>query len=200
MSDPGAILGRMRAVADEQAENIQSSIDQVQAQIDEYNEEIDGVSNGLCNVISHDTTGTLTLYLDSTKLEEIELLYPEVPGTLGPVYIVYGVTYGIIDFDTGNVEDWEFRQDNLLDDPGPPPGPPDPEYYVRYVYIPGDDIEIDKLVTNFDFGNDYLTRPLTTGASYGLIPNRDNLISAKALLEQNKNKVEGSKTVFENYI
>lgn len=200
MSDPGAILGRMRAVADEQAENIQSSIDQVQAQIDEYNKEIDGVLNGLCNVISHDTTGTLTLYLNSTKLEEIELLYPEVPGTLGPVYIVYGVTYGTIDFDTGNVEDWEFRQDNLLDDPGPPPGPPDPEYYVRYVYIPGDDAEIDKLVADFDFGNDYITRPLTSGASYGLNDNLTGLNSAKSLLTEDKNKISASKSIFEDYI
>jgi len=196
MPSPSDILGYMSAQADEQVTSLASSIGQVDDQIDVTEEEIDGVENGLCGGVS-DSTGTMTVYLTEDKLTELQAIWPEVPGTLGPLYIVFGGSYGSIDYTTGNVTDWEYRQDNLvIIPPAPVPVPP---YYVRYVYTPGDDTEIDKFKTDYDFGNDYLTRPLTSGASYGLYDNLAGLNSAKSLLTQDKNKIEASKAIFEDY-
>jgi len=189
MASPADALGMMKAKVDEQVANVQGSIGQVEEQIDTTLEEIDGVENGLCGVAQTD----LTEYLDTTKLDELKAVYPAVPGSLGEVYIVYGGTYGTIDYTTGNLTDWEFRQDDLSLTP-PPPG-----YFVRYTYTPGDDTEIDTFVDDFSFGNDYLTRPQTSGATYGLYDTQSNLTTAKGILESNKNKVANSKAIFERY-
>jgi hypothetical protein len=203
------ILKEMMDVGDEQIENIQLSINQIQEQIDDYNEKINAIQDAICSVITDDSTGLLTIYLDSTKFEEIDALFPPVESELGEVYLVYGAGYGTIDWSDGDIAigatDWEYRQENLVEEEDPenpegPPLPPDPEYYVRYSYTPGDDTTIDTLVDDFDFANDYLIRPLITGASYGLIPNRDNLSFALSILNANKNKVENTPDVFNDYI
>jgi len=199
MASPSDILGYMSAEADERVDSITSSIGQVEEQIDVTLEEIDGVENGLCGVAETDMSD----YLNTTKLDEIKAAYPAVPGTLGECYIVYGGTYGSIAWSSpgpvGNITDWEYRQDNLVIPPLPAPPVPSPAYYVRYVYTPGDDTTIDKLVTDYEFGNDYLTRPLTSGASYGLYDNLSGLQSAQSLLTADKNKIAASKTIFEDY-
>lgn len=174
MTSPSDILGGMIDVADEQSENTQNSIDQVQEQIDNYNEKIDGVQNGLCGVAESDLTG----YLDSTKVLELSYLDAD--------HVEYGGDYGTINT-TGGIDDF-----SILDTTG--------NVVYRYEGVNWDnDPIITKLVTDYAFGNDYLTRPLTSGASYGLIPNRDNLVFAKSLLQENKDKIDDSKTTFEDY-
>jgi len=185
MANAADKLGQMSAESEFQAGNIEQSIEQVQEQIKEYNEEIDALQNGMCDVISHDTTGTLTMYLDSTKLEEIELLYGDPFNT--PFELEYGPDYGKIDWEDGGVTDFKIV---------------DSTANTMYKYSGtnwDNDPYIQKLIDDFDYANDYLTRPLITGATYGLIPNRDNLLNAKALLEQNKNKIAASKDAFEGY-
>jgi len=44
-----------------------------------------------------------------------------------------------------------------------------------------------------------LTRPLTSGATYGLIPYKANLNSAISILTNNKNKLDNSVSYFEDY-
>ena len=180
------ILKEMMDVGDEQIENIQSSIDQIQEQIDDYNEKINAIQEAICSVIGDDSTGSLTLYLDSTKVEEIELLYGD-PGNT-PFEIEYGENYNTIDYDDGGVTDFRIL---------------DVTANIVYEYNGtnwDNDPIIEKLVNDYEFANDYLTRPLITGASYGLIPNRDNLSFALSILNANKNKVENTPDVFNDYI
>jgi len=184
MAEPSDILRKMINESEDQAADIQSSIDQVQAQIEELNEQIDALQNGMCLDIS-DSTGSLTLYLDSTKLEEIELLYGDPFNT--PFELEYGPDYGKIDWVDGGVTDFK-----IVDSTGN-------TMYEHSGTNWDNDPHIQKFIDDFDFANDYLTRPLTTGATYGLIPSRDNLLGAKALLEQNRNKIVASEGALEDY-
>lgn len=187
MSNPSSVLGDMIAVADEQVENLESSLEQVQEQLDDYNEQATGIEDGQCGSISDDTTGQLTIYLQTTKLQEIQITYPTA-------YLYKGTTYGSIAWSdpgpVGNVTDWEYRVDDAL---------PAITYTVVYIYTPGDDSNIDKWVSDFSFGNDYLTKPFTDGATYGVYANITALGSALSLLNSNKSKIENSKTSFEDY-
>lgn len=181
MPSPSDILGYMQAAADEQVTNGENSIAQVDEQIDATEEEIDGLENGLCGVAETDMTD----YLDNTKLAEIEALYGDPFNT--PFSMSYGPNYGTIDYTTGGITDF-----TILDVSG----------VVMYSYLGvnwDSDPDIIEWVDDYAFGNDYLTRPLTSGASYGLYDNLSGLNSAKSLLTQDKNKVSASKAIFERY-
>ena len=181
MPSPSDILGYMQAEADERVDSITSSISQVDEQIDATEEEIDGVENGLCG----EAETEMTDYLDNTKFAEIEALYGDPFNT--PFSMNYGPNYGSINYTTGGITDF-----TILDVSGT----------VMYQYLGTNwdsDPTIIKLVDDYAFGNDYLTRPLTSGASYGLYDNLSGLNSAKSLLTQDKNKIEASKAIFEDY-
>ena len=184
------VLRQMINVSDDQVANIESSIDQIDELIFDTQTQIDGLEDGMCGV---DET-SMTIYLQGPKLAAIQVAHPAA-------YLVFGGTYGSIAWSDpgplGNITDWEYRVD--LPIPPPPAPPPDPPYTVVYSYIPGDDTTIDKLANDFNFANDYLTRPLTSGASYGLKPYKSNLITAKNLLTENKDKIAASKTALEGY-
>jgi hypothetical protein len=140
----------------------------------------------------------LNKFSQSYEIQNIEF-YIKISDS---VYIVYGGAYGTIDYTTGNITDWEYRQDNLVPTPSIPPalpGPPVPAYYVRYEYTPGDDTTIDDLVADYSFGNDYLTRPPITGATYGIIPRIGSLTNAANILNENADKVGDSVAVFNKY-
>lgn len=174
-------LRQMINSAPEQINNINSSISQIDAQIDDLNTQIDGVQNGMCGAAE----SNLTDYLDNTKLAEIEALYG-TPLTI-PFSVDYGSEYGTIDYTTGGISD--FR---IIDTTG----------NVEYEYLATNwdsDATIVKLIGDYEFGNDYLTRPLTSGASYGLIPSRDNLIFAKSILQENLDEITASQTALEDY-
>lgn len=182
MASPKEILGSMVAAADGQINNLDSSISQVDEQIDDITEQIDGVENGMCAVAESD----LTDYLDNTKLAEIEALYGDPFNT--PFSVDYGADYGKIDYTDGGITD--FR---IIDNTG--------NTMYEYGGVNWDsDPDITQWVSDFAFGNDYLTRPLVpVGASYGLYPQLSNLTTAKNILTSNKNKIEASKTAFGDY-
>jgi len=164
------VLENMIQDAPDQIAAIESSLGQIDDQIADLTTEIDGVTSDLCGVSKED----LTSYLQTTKLPTIPGGVTVVPGTGS---IAYG-SVGISDF-------------QILDSTGIP---------VYSMTVNWDsDATIQKYVDDFDFGNDYLTRPLTTGATYGLIPSRSALQSAKSLLEENKATLEDSIIVFEDY-
>jgi len=56
-----------------------------------------------------------------------------------------------------------------------------------------------RLIEKFEFTIDYLTREYTTGATYGLLPSRNALVDAKKLLIENKEKINNSLDIFEDY-
>jgi len=178
MATPAEILREMTENVESQSENLASSISQVEAQIDDLEEQIDGIQNGLCGVAESD----LIAYLDGTKIPELEIIYGSAPHTVS-----YGGTFGTIGYGTGNITDWI-----ILDSTG------NPVFEYLGTNWDGDAI-ITQYITDYSFGNDYLTRPLTSGATYGLIPRRDNLDIALAILEENKVKVDASEDIMDRY-
>lgn len=170
------VLRQMINDSDDQVSDIESSIGQIDGLIDDTQTQIDGLEDGMCTPSEND----LTTYLDGPKLSELELLY-------GPCTVSYGPNYGSIDYTDGGIIDWE-----VLDSTA--------GVVYKYLGVNWDgDATITKLIGDFDFANDYLTRPLTSGASYGLKPYKSNLNTAKSLLNQNKTKIADSKTALEDY-
>jgi len=167
--------------APSQVADVESSISQIESQIDDLNEQITGVQDGMCAVAESD----LTSYLAGTKLAQIEALYGTPLNT--PFSIVYGPNYGTINYTTGGITDF-----TIIDVSGT----------VEYQYLGANwdsDATITKLIQDYAFGNDYLTRPLTSGATYGLIPAKNNLEFAKGLLQENSDKLTDSIGTFEDY-
>lgn len=178
MTTQSDVLRDMSNNADTEAEEIDAQIEQLDVSIDEYNEKIDGVQNGVCAVAEDDLVG----YLDGTKLTELEILLGQ------SLAIVYGSEFGTIDYETGGLTDFTIIDTTTS--------------IVVYEYegVGWDsDAKITKLVEDYAFSNDYLTRPLDSGATYGLIPNRNSLLDAKSILQNNKQKAQDSKTGFADY-
>ena len=174
------ILKEMMNNANDEIENIESALEQMDEQILILDEQIDAVENGMCVQAKNQ----LIDYLENVKL----LLFPL--GTL-----TYGSNFGIIDYETGGITDFEITE---MDETAIPP-----ESVVVYEYEGtgwDNDQTIIKLINDYNFGNDYLTRPLDSGATYGLKPNRNNLGQAKTLLQNNANKILNSKTAFDDYV
>lgn len=166
----------------EQSDNLANNISQIEDLKNETDEEIDAITNGVCGVAESD----LTDYLTNVKLPEFQLIEPTALLTFGP-------TYGSINYSSGNITDWKISYIAVLPIPGE---------IILYEYE-GDgwdnDTQIITWVDDFDFGNDYLTRPLTSGATYGLNSYKDNLDTAISILTNNKNKIDDSVTYFEDY-
>jgi len=179
---PGSdILRGMINDAPAQVADVESSISQIEDQIDMLTDQITGVRDGMCAVAQ----GDLTSYLETTKLPEIETLYGNPLNK--PFSVVYGPKYGTINYTTGGITDF-----TIIDVSGT----------VEYQYLGANwdsDATIIKLITDHAFGNDYLTRPLTSGATYGLMPAQSNLDYAKGLLQENADKVSDSIGIFEDY-
>lgn len=172
MSAASDKLREMVNNVEDQVEAIDSSITQIQAQIDELNEQDDAIVDGILDVVSPDL---------ETYLEDVKRL--EFPGSI----VEIGATYNVIGY--GNeLTDWALIDSTTLN----------PVYVYEGVGW-DDSTAIIYFVTEWDFGNDYLTRPLTTGASYGIRPYREALEDAKDLLEENKDKIEASETAFEGF-
>jgi len=190
------VLSEMVNNAPDESANIDTQVEQ----IEEVQDELEEKNQAIRECVTDKAEDDMRDYLDTTKLAEIQALYPEIPLVRGPVYVVYGASYGTIGYGTGNITDWEFRQDNLVPDPGPPPGPPDPAYWVRYTFTPGDDTSIDGWNSDYDFGNDYITHPVGIGAAYGLEPLVAMYEQGKATLLGNKAKIDQSIGVFQKYL
>lgn len=159
--------------APQQVENIESSIAQVQDQIDDLQEEDDAIKNAVLDTAASE----LADYLTNVKAP-----------SLGNTYVSFGGSYNVIGY--GNqLTDWSIKDATSNNN----------------VYVYGGvgwdgDLNIVQWVQDWAFGNDYLTRPLTSGATYGIRPYKSNLNSAKALLQQNSNKVANSIDTFNRYI
>jgi len=171
-----------------------ASIDQSIEQIEEKQAELEEMNAAIRECVTDKARDELQAYLQGSKLDQLKLLHPATP-FLSEVYLVIGPTYGTIGFGTGNITDWEYRQDII-----PVPIPPLPSYIVVYTYTPGEDFLIDDWVSDYDFGNDYITHPVGIGAAYGLEPLVDMYEQGKDTLLGNKAKIEASVGVFEKYL
>ena len=137
------ILRQMINDAPDQVANINNSIGQIENLIDDLDEQIDALTNGMCAPAE----AALTDYLDNTKLPEIEALYGTPFNT--PFYVDYGPDYGTIDYTTGGISDWSIKDSsgNI-------------EYSLTVNW--DSDTTISKPIDDYDFANNYLTRPLTS--------------------------------------
>lgn len=166
------VLREMINDAPQQVEDIDNSISQIDDLISDYNDKITAMEDDMASVAE----SNLTTYLEGTKMPAI-----------GGDSVVYGPNYGTIDYTDGGITEF-----SILDSTG--------NTIYEYAGVGWDsDVTIVGYVDDYDFANDYLTRPLTSGATYGLIPSRDNLSTAKAILEDNKSKIEDSITDMESY-
>lgn len=172
-------LQNMRDDAPDQVIAIGISISQVEDQIADIQRQIDAVNDELCTAAENG----LIDYLNNVKIPELKHLYMAI----NPILVTYG-NFGTIGYGTGNISNW-YIEDSTAG-----------TIYEYHGINWDDDTSVTNFVTDYSFGNDYLTRPLTTGATYGLIPTRTNLQTALGILTNNRNKVENSIDVFERYI
>lgn len=192
MTTSSDVIRKMIDDVEGQLEAIDNGILQIEGQIDAYNDEIDALEDEPGAINEADMTD----YLNNTKVPYFQSIWV-VPPFFNTVYIEYGPNYGVYEYDAQNLTDWIiWRQ--------PPTVPPDPapdpiEIYIYEGVGWDSDVNIIGYQDNWDWVNDYLTKPLDEGASYGLIPNRDSLEGAKSLLEVDKLKLEESLIELESY-
>jgi len=178
-------LREMVSDAETNSENLTDQISQIESSRDDITDQISAIENGMCGANETD----MTSYLTNVKLPAFQVTYPTA-------VLSFGGTYGNIDYSTGNITDWEIYYMTA------PVLPAIPVKVVLYEYngIGWDsDSDIITLVDHFEFGNDYLTRPLTSGATYGLNPYKSNLNSAIDILTENKDKIDQSIAYLEPY-
>ena len=164
-------LTEMIKEAPEQSEALASSIGSVTNEISEITKDRNAVQEGVAGV----SRDLLINYLENTKMAEV-----------GGDAVVYGGTFGTIGYGTGNITDWHIDSTSV------------PIYEYLGVGWDGD-AAIIELIEDYDFANDFITRPLTTGATYGYNPNITSLDEAKDILEENKDKIDESIDVFSRY-
>jgi len=158
-----------------------TAINQIQEQIDKLNSEISAITDDICGVAQ----SFMTNYLTDTKIPELEIAFPQYGE---PFSVVYGPTFGTIEYGVGNIYDF-----SILDSTA--------NVIYQYLGINWDsDDNIILRVDDFDFANDYLTRPLDSGATYGLTPMRNIKSAAKSIVSTNIGKIENSIEIFERYV
>jgi len=140
-------------------------------EINELIKDRNAIQSGVCG----NAEQQLRDYLENTKMAEV-----------GGDTVVYGPNFGTINFTTGGITDWHIDATSVN--------------VYEYLGIGWDgDTTIIQLIEDYAFGNDYITRPLTSGATYGLNPTIAILTVARDILQENKDKVDESIIVFEDY-
>jgi hypothetical protein len=182
IADTNKLTAMIKDVPDQVA-GLESSIGSIGDTIDELKSQRSAIQTGVC--------GKAKTYMIAYITDNILPLYPGG-------YIVYGSGFGTIGFGTGNISAWAIYKDIVTPNPTPPPATITTPTLV-YPYTRGDYSEIDQWVDDYDFGNDYITKPLTDGATYGLTPNISTLGLGKDILQENKDKIANSIDTFSRY-
>jgi len=159
--------------APDQVAKIEGSIASVESAIDSLTKQKDSIENGVCGKAKTDAIDIIE-----------NTIFPD-KSTNPNDFIEYGSEFGIISYSPlGNLTDWEIKDEFGA---------------TIYSYSSGDYPDLDTLVGDYSFGNDYLTRPTTTGASYGINPKIASLTGAANLLNENADKVADSQAIFDKY-
>ena len=191
MSQETNKLTSMVKAAPDQVEGLGKSIDAVQDEMDSLQSEISAVTDGVCGTTNSD----LQAYLNDVKIPELALASGK---PITDYRVTLGGTYGTVVYPTGNISDWAIELKTIVIPVPPPILPPVITWVPVYVYLGvgwDADTEITTWITDYSFGNDYITRPVTSGATYGLQPNFDLVQTGKSILETNQAKVDASITV-----
>ncbi len=191
-------------MSDETAAKLREMRDSVQDQVDALSNSISQIEDQI-QELTDEATAIETEVTDFTKDSVIDLLENTILIDKGGDYVSYGSTFGLIQWTpAGNLTDWAIIKNIVTPNPLPPP-PTITTPTVIYTYTPGDYPDLDQWVADYAFGNDYLTRPLYDSglaeeASYGIYPTIANLGTGLEYVENNKDKVEDSESVFTRYI
>ena len=179
IADTNKLTQMIKNVPDQSAA-LENGIQSLTDEVEDLTKQKSAITDGVCG---------------STKADTIDLLENTILPFWHGDYVYYGPTFGIISSGDptvpelpGNLIDWAIMKEvPLLPD------------IPLYVYHAGDYPQLDIMVADYSFGNDYVTKPLTEGATYGLSPNISTLNEGKSLLQANKAKVEASIDVFQKY-
>lgn len=156
-----------------QVEGLLDNVNAISDEVDSLTEQRNAVQNGVCG---------------KTKSDAIDLIENTILIDTTGDNVVYGPTFGLIQYTpAGNLTDWEIVKIVAF------------LPVVIYTYTPGDYPDLDQWVTDFAFGADYITRPLTSGATYGFNANISTLNQGKSILQNNASKVNASMDVFSRY-
>ena len=186
-------LTQMVKDAPDQSAGLSNAISSVTSEITDLSKQKAALTDGVCGT----SESELVDYLENVKLPEISI------DSTSEHRVQYGASFGTIDYVTGNISDWAIQKLVSITPTPPPILPPVPTWVDVYVYqgVGWDDDEtITQLITDYAFGNDYIERPLTSGATYGLTANISTLNSGKSILQTNKAKVDSSVDVLSRYI
>lgn len=190
MPTPQELLRTMIGEIPESVENIDKSLAQLDAVDKQLDDQISAIEDGVCEQIKSDFSQYMTL----EKL-------PHIQETVNPTaFLVYDANFGSIGY--GNtLEGWSVNA--MVEQPQPPPPDPPVPPVEEVIYSTtvnwDNDAYITEWMNDWSAANDFLTRPLSSGATYGLIPYKQNVASASSILTENKAKLESSKTTFEKY-
>ena len=189
----------LKMMKNNMAESV-DNLDETMAQLDSNDQELDGqidaVKTGICDKAKDE----LVNYLELEKL-------PYIQETVNPTaYLVEDPGLGTIGY--GNtLSGWSIHA--LIEQPQPPPTiPPDPpaEYVPpvdEIIYSTtvnwDNDAYITQWMNDWSEANEYLTRPLNSGATYGLIPFKQNTTTASNIMNENKSKLESMQELIGRY-
>ena len=149
---------------------LDTNIELLQERIDIYDKMIEEITTNIINVIK----------------VKVKKMINEIMKEKSGEYLIFVDSYGDINYEPpGNVSGWEIK--SFKDG-------------VVYSYTEGDYPELDKLVYDYKCINDYLTRPLSSGCTYGIIPNRDALQYTIDILQKTKTNINQYISIFGDYI
>jgi hypothetical protein len=176
------VLQEMIDAADGQVEDLEAQIAQIEGLYDDLQEERDAIEDGMLTPAANE----LSDYLINTKAPSLE---PSPTG--GDLQVNFGPTYNnLADIYNATITDWRIVDTTTG------------QVYYQYNGVGWDgDSTITKLRSDWLFGWDYLTKPLTDlQGNYGIIPNQNALQTAITQLELKKDKIEASKSFFGDYV
>lgn len=181
MATAQEILADMHDNAEGDVEDLDAQLAQIDQLISNLEDEATAIEDALMTVAADD----LQAYLDGTKLPEIELL------TGKGVSLIIGSNYNDLPNVGGsaNLTDWKIIDSTALN-----------TLYSTAINWDGD-VSILDWIADWDFGDDYLTHPLTTfDGTYGIYPNINTLNSARGTVQATRTKVNNSIGVFGDYV
>ncbi len=175
------ILQMMVDSVESQVENLDSQL----AQIDEQISNLEDQASVIEGTVMTGAADILEGYLDSTKHIEIEQL------TGRNLELVIGPTYNnFADINNATLTDWKLIDTTSLQT----------IYQYGGVGWDGDSFIID-LISDWNFGKDYLLHPLTTfDGNYGLYSRISALNNSRNTTQATKTKISNSGPIFEKYL
>jgi hypothetical protein len=156
-------------------ENLETTIGQLFSNSDDIEEQIDAVKDGVCNKAAEE----LRNYLENEKVPYFQDLgYSEAAVTFEEEFNTVGYQ--------NQLDAWSIFLDATTT--------------YSFTINWDNDAFITQWMNDWDTANDFLTRLLTSGATYGLIPYQDHITAASEILTTNKNKLTSMLDIFNRYL